>query len=167
MDMLEGQLLRAKKALPNNAKVYNQLANYWRIKGETVKSIDCFRSALMIDPVNPDALHDLGRLLYSLQYYEDAIFLVRRALDAQTTIHGRWRLYFTLGEIYRAYGRAQQSIMYFQLALELNPYHEPILTALKNLRLNMKPTGGKEKYTIFIILGLVCMTHICSLIRFN
>lgn len=170
IEMLEMQLLRAKRAQPNSARVYNQLANYWRIRGETAKSIDCFRSALMLDPGNAEVLHDLGRVLYSLQYYEDAIFLVRRAVEAQATKHGRWRSHFTLGEIYRAYGRIQQSIMHFQLALELNPNHEPILTAIRNLSLDIKPIGGKEKYTIHIILALVCVvnrTRIVFIFQYN
>lgn len=153
IDILESQLRRARQARPTSVKLYNQLANYWRIKGDTGKSIDCFRSALILDPANADVLHDLARVLFALQYYDDAIYLVRRSLESQPSNQNRWRALFTLGEIYRSYGQFQQSIAYFRQALDLYPGHEPILKAIKSME-EMSATNVQQ-YTIIIILLLV------------
>lgn len=154
IDTLEHQLRRSLQTRPPTVKLYNQLANYWRIKGDSGKSIDCFRSALILDPTNADALHDLSRVLYSLQYFDDAIFLARRSVESQANAPNKWRSYFTLGEIYRSYGQFQQSLLYFRRALELFPEHEPIAKAIKSLE--DLSTVNLQHYTIVIITFLVC-----------
>lgn len=156
VDTLEKRLKKAKRDKPWNTKLFHQIGNFWRIKGNAGKSIDCFRSALIMDPTNADVLHDLGRVLFSLQYLDDAIYLVRRSLEAQANHRDAWRSFFTLGEIYRSYGQFHQSILYFQQALELNPDHEPILRAIRD----MEKTAPShiQFYTIVII---------CLLVRIN
>ena len=61
--------------------LYNQIGNFWRIKGDTYKSIECFRRALAVSPNNADILLNLARVLFNLQYLDDAIFLTRRSLE--------------------------------------------------------------------------------------
>lgn len=151
--LLEKRLKKAKRDKPWNAKLFNQLGNFWRIKGNAGKAIDCFRSALIMDPTNADVLHNLGRILFTLQYLDDAIFLTRRSLEAQPNARNVWQHYFTLGEIYKAYGQFQQSILHFRHALELNPNHEPIMEAIQNLE-DGSPSSV-QMYTIIIILLLV------------
>lgn len=153
LDLLEKRLRKAKRDKPWNAKLFNQIGNFWRIKGNAGKSIDCFRSALSLDPMNADVLHDLARVLFVLQYLDDAIFLVKRSLETQSNSRNAWRSFFTLGEIYRAYGQFQQSILYFRQALELNPNHEPILIAIRDME-NSAPSHI-QFYTIVIICLLV------------
>lgn len=153
IDLLERRLKKAKREKPWNAKLFNQIGNFWRIKGNAGKAIDCFRSALSIDPINSDVLHDLSRVLFMLQYLDDAIFLVKRSLEAQSNSRNTWRSFFTLGEIYRAYGQFQQSILYFRQALELKPNHEPILKAIRDME-NTTPSHI-QFYTIVIICLLV------------
>lgn len=156
VDTLEKRLKKAKRDKPWNTKLFHQIGNFWRIKGNAGKSIDCFRSALIMDPANADVLHDLARVLFSLQYLDDAIFLVRRSLEAQANSRNAWRSFFTLGEIYRSYGQFQQSILYFRQALDLNPEHEPILRAIRDME---KTTPSHiQFYTIVII---------CLLVRIN
>lgn len=153
LDLLEKRLRKAKRDKPWNAKLFNQIGNFWRIKGNAGKAIDCFRSALSLDPMNADVLHDLARVLFVLQYLDDAIFLVKRSLETQSNSRNAWRSFFTLGEIYRAYGQFQQSILYFRQALELNPNHEPILIAIRDME-NSAPSHI-QFYTIVIICLLV------------
>lgn len=50
-----------------SAQVYNLIGNFWRIKGDTQKSIECFRKALSILPEEPDFLLNLARVLFNLQ----------------------------------------------------------------------------------------------------
>lgn len=162
LDLLEKRLRKAKRDKPWNAKLFNQIGNFWRIKGNAGKAIDCFRSALSLDPMNTDVLHDLARVLFVLQYLDDAIFLVKRSLETQSNSRNAWRSFFTLGEIYRAYGQFQQSILYFRQALELNPNHEPILIAIRDME-NSAPSHI-QFYTIVIICLLVRFERIFSFI---
>lgn len=162
IDLLEKRLRKAKRDKPWNAKLFSQIGNYWRIKGNTGKAIDCFRSALSIDPMNADVLHDLARVLFVLQYLDDAIFLVKRSLETQSNSRNAWRSFFTLGEIYQAYGQFQQSILYFRQALELSPNREPILKAIRDME-NTAPSHI-QFYTIVIICLLVSFQNgsVCS-----
>lgn len=155
VDLLEKRLKKAKRDKPWNAKLFSQIGNFWRIKGNAGKAIDCFRSALSIDPNNADVLHDLARVLYKLQYLDDAIFLVKRSIETQSNRLNTWRSFFTLGEIYRAYGQFAQSILYFRQALELNPNHAPILKVIRDME-NTAPSHI-QFYTLVIICLLVSL----------
>lgn len=105
---LEEKLKKMKKDDPNSAHVYNQIGNFWRIKGNTQNSIECFRKALSISPNNPEVLLNMARVLFNLQYLDDAIFLTRRSLVMQTSTQNTWLQHFTLGEILKAYGHYQE-----------------------------------------------------------
>lgn len=155
VDLLERRLKMAKRDKPWNAKLFTQIGNFWRIKGNAGKAIDCFRGALIMDPSNADVLHDLSRVLFSLQYLDDAVFLVRRSLEAQSSNRdaNQWRSFFTLGEIYRAYGQFQQAILYFRQSLDLNPDHEPTVKAIRDME-NSTPSHI-HYYTMIIICFLV------------
>lgn len=78
IDLLEKRLKKAKREKPRSVQLYNQIGNFWRIKGDAKKSIDCFRRALAISPSNPDVLLNLARVLFNFQYLDDAIHLTRR-----------------------------------------------------------------------------------------
>lgn len=153
VDEMEKRLKNAKRDRPWNVKLFHQIGNFWRVKGNAGAAIDCFRSALLIEPTNADVLHDLARLLFRLQYLDDAIFLVRQSLEAQENTQNAWRSFFTLGEIYRAYGQYQQSIFNFRQALELNPDHKPILLALHDME--QTTSSHIQFYTVIIICLLV------------
>lgn len=155
LDLLEKRLKKAKRDKPWNARLFNQIGNFWRIKGDAGKAIDCFRSALIMDPTNADVHHDLARVLFMLQYLDDAVFLVRRSLETQSNNRHTWRSFFTLGEIYRAYGQFQQSILYFRQALELNPEHEIIQRAIHDME--HKAPSQIQFFTIVIICLLVSL----------
>ena len=47
---------------PRSVQLYNQLGNYWRIKGNTQRSIECFRKALAISPNNAEVLLDMAQV---------------------------------------------------------------------------------------------------------
>lgn len=134
-------------------QLFNQIGNFWRIKGDATKSIDCFRRALSISPSNSEVLHNLARVLFNLQYLDDAIHLTRRSLEVQSPDRNAWRQYFTLGEIFKAYGHFQQSILHLRHAHDLRPHHEPILNALRDIE-NI-PASTLHIYTIIIIVCLV------------
>jgi tetratricopeptide (TPR) repeat protein len=150
---LERRLLKALQVSPRSVQLYNQIGNFWRIKGDTKQAIECFRKALAITPTNSDVLLNLARVLFHMQYLDDAIHLTRRSLEVQTPDR-RWRQYFTLGEIFKAYGHFQESILHLRHALELHPNHELISKALRDVE-NIPPASTLHVYTIIIIVCLV------------
>ena len=134
-------------------QLYNQIGNFWRIKGNTQLSIDCFRKALSISPDNPDVLLNLARVLFNLQYLDDAIFLTRRSLTMQPPSQNAWLQHFTLGEILKAYGHFQEASLHFRHSLELNPGFQPAQAHLREME--GSPSPSVTQYTLFIILFLV------------
>lgn len=156
LSSIEIKLKISKNNSPWNAKLFNRIGNYWRIKGNAAKAIDCFRASIIMEPTNVDVIHDLARVLFMLQYLDDAIFLLRRSLEDQPNHPHSWRSYSTLGEIYRAYGQFQHSIFYFRKAIELNPDHEPTQRAIRDMQHNSSsPNIHIQFYTILIICLLV------------
>lgn len=153
INMLEKRLKKAKREKPKSVQLYNQIGNFWRIKGDTRQSIECFRRALAVSPHNAEVLLNLARVLFTLQYLDDAIFLTRRSLEMQSPDRSAWQQYFTLGEIFKAYGHYQEAIAHLKHALDLRPDFEPALAALKDIE-NI-PEATVHVYTILIIICLV------------
>ena len=85
IDLIERKLKKFKRDKPKSVDLYNQIGNFWRIKGDTYKSIECFRRALAVSPNNADILLNLARVLFNLQYLDDAIFLTRRSLEVRSS----------------------------------------------------------------------------------
>lgn len=138
---------------PKSVQTHSQIGNFWRIKGNSQFAIECFRKALSISPNNPEVLLYLGRVLFNLEYLDDAIFLTRRSLVMQPSSENSWLQHYTLGEILKAYGHYQEATLHFRHALDLNPGYQP---AEANLReMEGAPNPSVTQYTLFIILFLV------------
>uniref|UniRef100_A0A182T7Y3 Uncharacterized protein n=1 Tax=Anopheles maculatus TaxID=74869 RepID=A0A182T7Y3_9DIPT len=139
--------------------LYNQIGNFWRIKGDARHSIECFRGALAMSPTNAEVLLNLARVLFNLQYLDDAIHLTRRSLEVQPRDRSAWRQYFTLGEIFKAYGHFQESVNHLRQALELYPQYEPIKKAIADVE-NIS-ASSLHIFTIIIIVFLVmCVLYV-------
>lgn len=66
---LERRLKKAKREKPKSVQLYNQIGNFFRIKGDTTKSIECFRRALAVSPHNAEVsikIHTLIIFVYCL-----------------------------------------------------------------------------------------------------
>ncbi|XP_077302720.1 uncharacterized protein LOC143923088 isoform X2 [Arctopsyche grandis] len=153
VNALERRLKKAKREKPKSVQLYNQIGNFWRIKGDTRQSIECFRRALAVSPHNAEVLLNLGRVLFTLQYLDDAIYLTRRSLEVQPPDRSAWQQYFTLGEIFKAYGHYQEASLHLRHALELRPDFEPAMAALKEI--DSIPESTIHVYTLIIIICLV------------
>lgn len=153
VDALEARLRKAKRDKPRSVQLYNQIGNFWRIKGNALIAIECFRKALSISPTNSEVILNLARVLFHQGYLEDAIYLCRKSLEVHSSDRSAWRQYFTLGEIFKKYGNIQESILHLRHALELSPQHDKIRQALEELE-NI-PISSLNIYTILIILFLV------------
>lgn len=152
INVLEKKLKKAKREKPKSVQLYNQIGNFWRIKGDAKKSIECFRRALAVSPHNAEVLLNLARVLFNLQYLDDAIYLTRRSLEVQPPDKNAWQQYFTLGQIFKAYGHYQEASLHLRHSLELKPDFEPALTALKDME--SIPDSTIHIYTLLIIICL-------------
>ncbi|KAI5638535.1 hypothetical protein NE865_08852 [Phthorimaea operculella] len=152
INALEKRLKKAKREKPKSVQLYNQIGNFWRIKGDTRLSIECFRRALAVSPYNAEVLLNLARVLFTLQYLDDAIYLTRRSLEVQPPDRSAWQQYFTLGEIFKAYGHYQEAAVHLRHALDLRPDFEPAVAALKDIE-NI-PEASVHVYTLLIIVCL-------------
>lgn len=150
---LERKLKKAKREKPKSVQLYNQIGNFWRLKGDTYKSIECFRRALAVSPHNAEVLLNLARVLFTLQYLDDAIYLTRRSLEVQPPDKSAWQQYFTLGEIFKAYGHYQEASLHMRHCLQLRPGFDPALAALKEMEAS--PDNNIHVYTLLIIVCLV------------
>lgn len=153
IDSIERRLKKSKREKPKSVEIYNQIANFWRIKGDTQASIECFRRALAVSPNNAEILLNLARVLFNLQYLDDAIFLTRRSLEVQPPDQNAWQQHFQLGEILKAYGHFQEAALHLRHVLELRPNHEPALQILKEMEAT--PDSTVHVYTLLIIVFLV------------
>jgi len=153
IDAIERRLKKSKREKPKSVEIYNQIANFWRIKGDTQASIECFRRALAVSPNNAEILLNLARVLFNLQYLDDAIFLTRRSLEVQPHDQSAWQQHFQLGEILKAYGHFQEAALHLRHVLELRPNHQPALLILKEME--SSPDSTVHVYTMLIIVCLV------------
>jgi len=153
IDSIERRLKKSKREKPKSVEIYNQIANFWRIKGDTQASIECFRRALSVSPNNAEILLNLARVLFNLQYLDDAIFLTRRSLEVQPPDQNAWQQHFQLGEILKAYGHFQEAALHLRHVLELRPSHEPATAILREME--AAPDSTIHVYTLLIIVFLV------------
>lgn len=159
MTELEKRLRKSLRERPKSPQVYNQIGNFWRIKGNTQISIECFRKALYLTPNHPDVLLNLARVLFNLQFLDDAIFLTRRSLEMQPPDQNAWLQHFTLGEILKSYGHYAEATHHFRHTLELKSGFQPAQAHLREMEVS--PDGAVTYYTLFIILFLV-MCVLCG-----
>jgi tetratricopeptide (TPR) repeat protein len=98
-------------------------------------------------------LLNLARVLFNLQYLDDAILLTRRSLHSQPAHRNAWLQHYTLGEILKAYGHFHEAGLHLRHALELNPGFGPAMAHLREM--DGTPSPSVTQYTLFIILFLV------------
>jgi len=153
IDEIERALKKAKREKPKSVELYNRIGNFWRIRGDTQKTIECFRRALAVSPNNADILLNLARVLFNLQYLDDAIVLTRRSLEVQPPDQNAWAQHFQLGEILKAYCHYQEAALHLRHVLELKPNYGPALSALADME--AIPDTTVHLYTVVIIVFLV------------
>ncbi|KAK9306689.1 hypothetical protein QLX08_002617 [Tetragonisca angustula] len=153
IDLLEKRLIKAKREKPKSVQLYNQIGNFWRIKGDAQRSIECFRRALAVSPHNAEVLLNLARVLLVQQYLDDATYLARRSLELQPPDRNAWEQYLTLGQIFKAYGHYQEAAVHLRHALELKPDLSEAAEALREVE--SLPAASIHIYTLLIIICLV------------
>ena len=71
----------------------------------------CVLQLISVSPNNADILLNLARVLFNLQYLDDAIVLTRRSLEVQPPDQNAWAQHFQLGEILKAYCHYQEVLI--------------------------------------------------------
>ncbi|CAG0912537.1 unnamed protein product [Notodromas monacha] len=160
LEAMEKALKKAKKEKPRTEQLYNQLGNYWRIRGDAIKTIECFRKALTIAPNSAEVLINLARVLLNLQYKEDALFLAKRSLEVHPPHLNPWLIHFTLGEIFKEFGYHQEAALHLKHCLELKPTWTPAVEVLRELgdpyiQFEAVKASYIHIYTLLIIVFLV------------
>ncbi|XP_038078435.1 tetratricopeptide repeat protein 17-like [Patiria miniata] len=155
MSALETSLRDRITETPSSLAVLNQVGNFWRIKGNTLLAIECFRKALSISPTNPDILLNLARVLFNMQRLPDALFLTQKSLQHKGADQNAWLQHFTLGEVHKAMGNYQEAGAFFRLSLDLNPTFQPAEAHLRELEQPFTAATNATLYTILIIGVLI------------
>lgn len=147
------KLKKEIRVMPKSLERNIRIGNFWRYKGDTKKAVECFRKVLSVSPNNSEVLLYLARVLLNLQYLDDASYLTRRSIEVLPAETSAWQHYFTLGEIFKAYGHYQEATLHLKHSLELNPGFHPakqILGEMDNV-----PDTRCQMYTCIIIISLV------------
>lgn len=150
---LEKKLMKTRREKPQSIHILNSIGNFWRIKGNTLNAIECFRKVLFHSPGNVDALLNLARLLLQLRYLDDALYLTQTSLNKLPSYQNAWSHHFTLGEIHKFYGHYQKAVYHFKLTLELKPGFDPAKAHLQEVE--TQPSNTITNCTFLIILLLV------------
>ncbi|XP_065194453.1 uncharacterized protein LOC135825757 [Sycon ciliatum] len=159
IDLQEALSAEAKPSLA----LLNELGNFWRVQGNTLEAVECFRAALHQQPDNADVLLNLARLLLNMGYVQDARALAHKSLAVASPEHNSWLQHFTLADTYERSGSQEDTIRELSHTLDLNPGFKPAEMLLSHLKLKHHVSGGFDGYllcTVSIIVllsGLVLM----------
>ena len=98
---------RALESNPNCATARHWYAGYLRATGRLEEAIQEIRRAQALDPLSRAISRDLGRTLYSMRRYQDAIREYRQALDFEPDFPSG---YLHLGMAYAAQGSRREAL---------------------------------------------------------
>nr|XP_008192506.1 PREDICTED: tetratricopeptide repeat protein 17 isoform X1 [Tribolium castaneum] len=104
---------------------YNLGALFWRMKGNGPKAVDCSRRALHYVPTiyRDIPLHNLAGILHKAGRSKEATLMLHTALESASkqNLH-----YLALGNIYFAMGDYNNSLLFYDKFLELEPEHNEV-----------------------------------------
>jgi tetratricopeptide (TPR) repeat protein len=109
---------RAVALRPGAAVFYANMAEAHRALGQHELAVDCCRTALRLEPENPDALNNLGLALQALDRLDEAADQFRRALGIRPEFA---MVQNNLGTVLREQGKYEESLEAFQAAVALDP----------------------------------------------
>ena len=106
---------------PDDMEYRNQLGFVQFIAGEDAAAIESFQIVLSRDPVQGDALFNLGMVLFSLANYVEAEDCFRRSLEVSPNDAETWN---NRGACLFQAGRAADAEVCFRRTLEIDPNNE-------------------------------------------
>jgi len=118
----EATYRRAISIRPNYWAPYNWLAVLYFNIGDTEKAAEMFRKVTKLAPENHQAFYNLGAADFMLGQWHEAEEMLKRSV----AIHPNATAYSNLGTVIFYEGRFQQSVGYFEKAVQLKP-KDPML----------------------------------------
>ncbi len=115
---------------PEIAEHYCNLGIVYYLEGSYYESELFFSKALEIDKDHPGALFDLGKLLFNLERTDEAISLIERFHDMESS---NTEAMFILGMCFHKKNDKQSAQTYLENALEIDPNYRDARNMLKKL----------------------------------
>ncbi|MBN2033600.1 MAG: serine protease [Deltaproteobacteria bacterium] len=106
------------KVKPEEAVAWYNLANAYRLSGQTAKGIDTYRQFLRINPEDAEAWNNLGIAYGKSAQTIKAIEAYQKALTINPEYAEVW---YNLGNAYRLSGQKAKEIEAYEKALKINP----------------------------------------------
>ncbi|XP_055606746.1 protein O-mannosyl-transferase TMTC4 [Uranotaenia lowii] len=127
----EHQLFRsALRVVPNNAKVYYNIARLATDQGDKQTAFEFYEHAIKLYPEYEAAHMNLGNLYREEQNYRLAMEHLRRAIELHEDFHTAW---MNLGIVYAALKNHQDALTCYQRALKKQPHYPNCVFNLGNL----------------------------------
>ena len=115
---------------PNSVEAYRTLAEAQFIQGQTERSLQTLDTALKVAPGSALTYYNRGIVLRALDRPEEAEASYRKGIELGLLPDKQAEAWVSIGLIYTKRSQFEQSIPYFQKAIEAIPYH---FLARKNL----------------------------------
>jgi Tfp pilus assembly protein PilF len=104
-------------------KAHTFLGWAFSLNGKFEEAIDECKIAIDLDPDYGNPYNDIGSYLINLEQYDEAIFWLKKAIEA-LDYEPRYYPYYNLGRIYEKKGDWYSALHHYAEALKLNPNYE-------------------------------------------
>ena len=118
----------------NDPVMWSDLGNAYRVKGDSDRAIECFESALRLQP-HPDFFLNLGGVRFVLGEVDEAVRLFTLGLQINPR---HVLLQFSMGNAYAMLGRKEEAARSFESTLRIQPDFTAAEQYLRTLRREMK-----------------------------
>lgn len=114
----QAYLLKALQTNPQDAAVLNDLGRLALLQGEVALAADYLKQAYALKPAEPAIVYNYALCLYRSKAYAEAEGLLKGLIARQPQHH---KARFTLGELYRDWGKKDQAKAVWEGLLLDNP----------------------------------------------
>lgn len=118
----------------NDPVMWSDLGNAYRVKGDSDRAIECFESALRLQP-HPDFFLNLGGVRFVLGEVDEAVRLFTLGLQMNPR---HVLLQFSMGNAYAMLGRKEEAARSFEATLRIQPDFTAAEQYLRTLRRERK-----------------------------
>ena len=113
-------------------------ADRFTAAGQFLAAADAYAAVLAVDPDSAAAHAGLGRALFRLGHYAEALNAMTQATARQPDLPGAATLHRLMGQAAQQLGRAGEAAGHFERALQLDPLDTPALDRLAMVRFGQR-----------------------------
>ncbi len=128
-------LLEYVLKIKNDDRYWNALGNAYFAMGEYDKALECYDTALEINPENEEVWNNRGFTLFTNGRIEDAISHYKKAIELNSNYRQAW---YNLAYAYHAAGKLNDAVRCYWMALKLDPMDEVTWNNMGNALYNLK-----------------------------